>query len=447
MVRKGIKVIITTQSTDSSAYSKGSSEKSSSMVYNEEMEKLRSQESVVSEQEKLSGQLSVVSGQEKLSSQLSVFSSQALFDKDYFEVFSTFDNEKHHGPNAGNDFGDNSSLTTHVSQPNSSSLIDTYYIYSFDGKLIAEYDHDGNCVKDYIYAGNRLIAEYQSQTGKYYYYMGDQINSTRIITDDNGNVVYSAAHRPFGQAKDVWTKTYDPKLKFSGKEREDYSDLDYFGARYYDHNSYRFISVDPIINKGEAFSNPQLWNLYAYCRNNPITYLDPDGRRIVIDPGQYHNEIQQAVNIGRVTPNGAALFDQLDSDPRTITLKGGILPVTTQNGRTTATCGQKTGHTIQNNFIESVEFTIDFNNITNYHSDPTGVNTVWHELFHASAYMQSNQQTGISWVQSVGIAWRQDQPVQGGQGTGTQRGTAGQFGAQVAQETVNMVNYIYDSIR
>jgi RHS repeat-associated protein len=54
--------------------------------------------------------------------------------------------------------------------------------------------------------------------------------------------------------------------------------MDYFGARYYAHGQYRFISADPIINKEGAISKPQLWNLYAFCRNNPITYLDPDGR-------------------------------------------------------------------------------------------------------------------------------------------------------------------------
>ena len=32
-----------------------------------------------------------------------------------------------------------------------------------------------------------------------------------------------------------------------------------------------------MINKEEALANPQLWNLYAYCRNNPITYSDPNG--------------------------------------------------------------------------------------------------------------------------------------------------------------------------
>ena len=73
-------------------------------------------------------------------------------------------------------------------------------------------------------------------------------------------------------------------MKFSGKEREGYSDLDYFGARYYDHKSYRFNSVDPVINKLEALYNPQAWNLYAYCNNNPITYYDPDGRLIYLAP-------------------------------------------------------------------------------------------------------------------------------------------------------------------
>ncbi|MCJ7484389.1 MAG: hypothetical protein MUO31_15675, partial [Thermodesulfovibrionales bacterium] len=59
----------------------------------------------------------------------------------------------------------------------------TYYIHSYDGKLLAEYDTTGTCVRDYIYMGNKLIAEYQPVIAKYYYYTSDQINSTRIITD------------------------------------------------------------------------------------------------------------------------------------------------------------------------------------------------------------------------------------------------------------------------
>jgi RHS repeat-associated protein len=171
-------------------------------------------------------------------------------------------------------------MKTTPSRIQSTTLVDTYYIYSYDGKLLAEYDHNGNCVKDYIYAGNRLIAEYYPPPiDKYYYYMSDQVNSIRIVTDNNGDVVYSAAYGPYGEVEKVWNNTYEPKLKFSGKERDEYTDLDYFGGRYYDHKHYRFNSVDPIINKEVALMNPQLWNLYAYCRNNPLTFFDPDGNR------------------------------------------------------------------------------------------------------------------------------------------------------------------------
>jgi RHS repeat-associated protein len=154
----------------------------------------------------------------------------------------------------------------------------TFYIYSHDGKLLAEYDATGTCQKDYIYMGGKLIAEYQPVIAKYYYYASDQINSTRIITDSTGAVVYSAVFDPYGGMQKQWVNTYSPSLKFSGKERESKSEMDYFGARYYDHLKYRFLSVDPVINKEEALVNLQLWNLYAYCRNNPVTFLDPDGR-------------------------------------------------------------------------------------------------------------------------------------------------------------------------
>jgi hypothetical protein len=83
--------------------------------------------------------------------------------------------------------------------------------------LLAEYDHNGNCIRDYIYASNRLIAEYKPQANQYFYYMTDQINSTRMITNGSGNVVFSEASGPFGDVQKTWTNTYDPKLKFSSK--------------------------------------------------------------------------------------------------------------------------------------------------------------------------------------------------------------------------------------
>lgn len=66
--------------------------------------------------------------------------------------------------------------------------------------------------------------------------------------------------------------------KFTGKERDAETGLDYFGARYYASNMGRFMSPD---SPGFAhLSNPQAWNLYSYTYNNPISSIDPDGHDV-----------------------------------------------------------------------------------------------------------------------------------------------------------------------
>jgi RHS repeat-associated protein len=153
----------------------------------------------------------------------------------------------------------------------------TYTIYSPDGKLYAEYDESGVCTKEFLYAGDTLIAEYDSATDTYFYHINDQIRSNRLIIDDNGEVVRSIAYGPFGESIVSWIDSYDSRLRFSGKEREETTGQDYFGLRYYDSGKARFISVDPVMNRPEALVNTQLWNLYSYSRNNPLNFFDPDG--------------------------------------------------------------------------------------------------------------------------------------------------------------------------
>jgi RHS repeat-associated protein len=69
--------------------------------------------------------------------------------------------------------------------------------------------------------------------------------------------------------------------KFTGKERDAESGLDYFGARYYASNMGRWMSPD-WADKPEAvpysdLENPQSLNLYGYVKNNPLSQADPDG--------------------------------------------------------------------------------------------------------------------------------------------------------------------------
>jgi RHS repeat-associated protein len=65
--------------------------------------------------------------------------------------------------------------------------------------------------------------------------------------------------------------------KFTSKERDTETGLDYFGSRYYVSMQGRFSSVDPVPVTIENFVNPQRWNAYTYVLNNPLAAVDPNG--------------------------------------------------------------------------------------------------------------------------------------------------------------------------
>ncbi|HEX8153563.1 MAG TPA: RHS repeat-associated core domain-containing protein, partial [Thermoanaerobaculia bacterium] len=59
--------------------------------------------------------------------------------------------------------------------------------------------------------------------------------------------------------------------------------LDYMHARYYSPTLGRFLSVDPTLDVQTALRVPQTWNRYAYGRNNPTRFTDPDGKVAIAD--------------------------------------------------------------------------------------------------------------------------------------------------------------------
>jgi RHS repeat-associated protein len=69
--------------------------------------------------------------------------------------------------------------------------------------------------------------------------------------------------------------------KFTGKERDSETGLDYFGARYYGSNMGRWMSPDWAASATAVpyadFGNPQSLNLYSYVGNNPLSRADADG--------------------------------------------------------------------------------------------------------------------------------------------------------------------------
>ena len=62
----------------------------------------------------------------------------------------------------------------------------------------------------------------------------------------------------------------------NGKEKDFETGYHYYGARYYDSEKINWLSVDPLSYKYPSMSP------YAYCANNPVILVDPDGRDIVV---------------------------------------------------------------------------------------------------------------------------------------------------------------------
>jgi RHS repeat-associated protein len=105
------------------------------------------------------------------------------------------------------------------------------------------------------------------------YYHTDALGSVRAVTDATGAVVRRHDYYPFGEEYAAPPVSAD-RPRFTGKERDLETGLDYFAARYYGSRIGRFTTVDPVFS---AVARPQRWNRYAYALNNPLRFIDPSG--------------------------------------------------------------------------------------------------------------------------------------------------------------------------
>jgi RHS repeat-associated protein len=147
--------------------------------------------------------------------------------------------------------------------------VTTVFIYDLAGKLIAEYTNSG-----------------PASLGGTSYLTMDHLGSVRVVTDGSGVVKSRRDYCPFGEELGAgiggrtgamgYGQVEGLKQKFTSKERDSESGLDYFGARYYSSTTGRFTGVDPLMGSADV-AMPQTWNRYAYALNNPMNIIDPDG--------------------------------------------------------------------------------------------------------------------------------------------------------------------------
>jgi RHS repeat-associated protein len=149
---------------------------------------------------------------------------------------------------------------------------------------------------DSVRAGYGYVDDGKVENDRYFYHP-DHLGSTTVITQKDGIGVEYLSYMPFGETL-VEEHSTDVELpyKFSGKEQDQETGLLYFGARYYDPKLKFWLGVDPLAEMYPDVSS------YVYCVNNPVRFVDPDGREILNGMSKkdsYDIPIRKAINITR----------------------------------------------------------------------------------------------------------------------------------------------------
>jgi len=181
------------------------------------------------------------------------------------------------------------------------------FIYDIDGKQIAEFDGStGNLKKEYVQGGATLITIEPTALNPNgtRYTTSDTLGSPRVVTSSSAGVVSRHDYMPFGVELGAGVGGRTPAMgfsiadglrqKFTQKERDNETGLDYFLARYYSSTQGRFTSPDEFKGGPEELfedvdphdplfyadvAEPQSLNKYHYCLNNPLRYIDPNGHQ------------------------------------------------------------------------------------------------------------------------------------------------------------------------
>jgi RHS repeat-associated protein len=158
----------------------------------------------------------------------------------------------------------------------------------------------------HVYAGGQLVCSFETNSTLFggsdtnrvaYYYHEDNLNSSTALSSGgtSGTQIEVDAYYPFGRVMTASPQAnFKVSRQFTGQIKDDDTGLCFYNTRYYDPLLDRFIQADTTI---PDLGNPQSYNRYSYCLNNPLKYTDPSG----------HDEMYNGAS-------GRALLQEEDAD-------------------------------------------------------------------------------------------------------------------------------------
>jgi RHS repeat-associated protein len=187
-----------------------------------------------------------------------------------------------------------------------------WYVHGIGGELLAEYKAGTDPAapeKENGHQGRELVVVAGKEGVRWL--VKDHLGTPRMVVDQTGSLTGVSRHDylPFGEEIGAGVGIREAaagygsdgvRQKFTGKERDAETHLDWFGpGRYYGSLQGRFVSPDPLNIPAlmrvdpkrftAVIADPANWNGYAYAHNNPLSKLDPDGFLTIIIPGTFND--------------------------------------------------------------------------------------------------------------------------------------------------------------
>ncbi|MCU6173816.1 RHS repeat domain-containing protein [Citrobacter cronae] len=143
-------------------------------------------------------------------------------------------------------------------------------LYYREGSVVSQYNADNVVSTDFVKVANTILARKDSTDSQLY--LADFKGTPLSLVDSQSKTIADTSFTAFGESSGNTLPAWSPA--FNGQVRDPVSGYYHLGSGYraYNPELMRFNTPDSWSPFGEGGINP-----YAYCRNDPINFIDPTG--------------------------------------------------------------------------------------------------------------------------------------------------------------------------
>ena len=149
----------------------------------------------------------------------------------------------------------------------------------------------------YLYGPGGLPLAQYNPDGSRWYLHGDQLGSTRAVTDTTGAVIATYTYDAWGRVTATTGNPAATRLRYAGQYTDPETGYQYLRARYYDPATGQFTSVDPIVAATR--------DRYEYVGSSPTNATDPSGLLCVpiVQDCEYPTVERAKEKVGEIADN------------------------------------------------------------------------------------------------------------------------------------------------